>query len=192
MDELNAFANRHGSNGHGWPALVRSYGVSDPTATRLIRSLVASEAAALAFCRLLDRWAKGEPEPCTPGRRQAALRRAAERAETALAGLERPLGRFLLELEPDGAEGRSWYGEPGPGEVLEWADVLRRAGVTAAPHRVSQAYLELAVLVRALQGLSTSSRLASPPDRSSLWAGLFDLRENLLNGAVDDLRALAA
>jgi hypothetical protein len=30
------------------------------------------------------------------------------------------------------------------------------------------------------------------PDRESLWAGLFDLRENLLNGAVDDLRALAA
>jgi hypothetical protein len=30
------------------------------------------------------------------------------------------------------------------------------------------------------------------PDRGSLWAGLFDLRENLLNGAVDDLRALAA
>jgi hypothetical protein len=46
--------------------------------------------------------------------------------------------------------------------------------------------------VRALQGLSTSARLASVPDRSSLWAGLFDLRENLLNGAVEDLRALAA
>jgi hypothetical protein len=29
------------------------------------------------------------------------------------------------------------------------------------------------------------------PDRSSLWAGLFDLRENLLGRAVDDLRALA-
>jgi hypothetical protein len=30
------------------------------------------------------------------------------------------------------------------------------------------------------------------PDRTSLWAGLFDLRENLFGGAVDDLRALAA
>jgi hypothetical protein len=171
---------------------MRSYGVSDPTATRLIRSLGASEAAALAFCRLLDRWAKGEPEPCTAGRRQAALRRAAERAETAVSGLEGPLGRFLLELEPDGAEGRSWYGEPGAGEVVEWEPVLRRAGVAASPARVAQAYLELAVLVRALQGLDTSARLESLPDRSSLWAGLFDLRENLLNGAVDDLRALAA
>ena len=176
----------------GWAGLVRSYGVSDATATRLIRSLAASEASALAFCRLLDRWARGEPKPSTPGHREAALRRAAERAETALAGLERPLGRFLLELEPEAAEGRSWYGEPGPGEVLEWGAVLRRAGVSACPRRVAQAYLELAVLVRALEGLSTSARLSSVPDHASLWAGLFDLRENLFGGAVEDLRALAS
>ena len=180
------------SNGHGWAGLVRSYGVTEGTATRLVGSLVASEAAALSFCRLLDRWAKGEPEPSTPGRRQAALRRAAERAETALAGLEAPLERFLLELGLELAEGRSWYGEPGPGEVLEWDAVLRRAGVSLSPRRVTQAYLELAVLVRALQGLSDSARMEAPPDRSSLWAGLFDLRENLFGGAVDDLRALAA
>ena len=106
--------------------------------------------------------------------------------------MERPLGRFLIELESDQAEGRSWYGEPGAGEVVEWEAVLRRAGVGAPPARVSHAYLELAVLVRALEGLSASARFASMPDRESLWAGLFDLRENLLNGAVDDLRALAA
>jgi hypothetical protein len=180
------------SNGHGWAALVRSYGVSEGTTTRLVRSLTASEAAALAFCRLLERWARGEPEPCTPEKRQAALRRAAERAETALSGLDAPLSRFLLELEADAAEGRSWYGEPGAGEVLEWETVLRRAGVVVSPARVAHAYLELAVLVRALEGLSASARLESVPDPSSLWAGLFDLRENLLNGAVDDLRALAA
>jgi hypothetical protein len=29
------------------------------------------------------------------------------------------------------------------------------------------------------------------PDASSLWAGLFDLRENLLGRALDDLRALS-
>jgi hypothetical protein len=176
----------------GWQGLMRTYGVSDATAARLIRSLAASEVAGLAFCRLLERWARGEPEPCTPERRQAALRRAAERAETALAGLEQPLGRYLLELEPRGAEGRSWYGEPGLGEVVTWDDVLRRAGVAAAPHRVAHAYLELAVLVRALQGLADSARIESVPDRDSLWAGLFDLRENLLDGALDDLRALAA
>ena len=180
------------TNGNGWAGLMRSYGVSDATAERLVRARTASEVAALAFCRLLERWAKGEPDPCTAPRREAALRRAAERAETALAGLERPLGRFLIELEPEEAEGRSWYGEPGAGEVLEWEGVLRRAGVGASPARVAHAYLELAVLVRALEGLAASARLASVPDRGSLWAGLFDLRENLLNGAVDDLRALAA
>jgi hypothetical protein len=180
------------SNGNSWTSLMRSYGVSDATASRLIRSLTASEVAALAFCRLLERWAKGEPEPCTAPQREAALRRAAERAETALSGLERPLGRFLLELQPEEANGRSWYGEPGAGEVVEWEAVLKRAGVGAPPARVAHAFLELAVLVRALQGLSTAARLSSVPDRSSLWAGLFDLRENLLDGAVEDLRALAA
>jgi len=48
-----------------------------------------------------------------------------------------------------------------------------------------------AVLVRALEGLSAMARIEAAPDRSSLWAGLFDLRENL-ERAVEDLRALAA
>jgi hypothetical protein len=68
---------------------------------------------------------------------------------------------------------------------------LKRAGVAANPTRVAQAYLELAVLVRALQGLADMARIESAPDRSSLWAGLFDLRENL-ERAEADLRALAA
>ena len=37
-----------------------------------------------------------------------------------------------------------------------------------------------------------SGEVGCPPDRNSLWAGLFDLRENLLDRAVEDLRALAA
>jgi hypothetical protein len=48
------------------------------------------------------------------------------------------------------------------------------------------------VLVRALEGLSSQVRWNSSVDRGSLWAGLFDLRENLLGRALDDLRALAA
>jgi hypothetical protein len=48
------------------------------------------------------------------------------------------------------------------------------------------------VLVRALEGLSAQVRWHSSVDRGSLWAGLFDLRENLLGRALDDLRALAA
>ena len=163
-------------DGQTWASVLRSYDVAPETAAKLVRSLTAAEVSALAFCRLLDRWARGEPDPTTPGRREAALRRAAERVETALAGLERPLGRYLLELETDGAEGRSWYGEPGPGEVLEWRDVLRRAGVSACPNRVAQVYLELAVLVRALQGLNASVHMGAPPGRAVLWAGLFDLR----------------
>jgi hypothetical protein len=43
------------TNGNGWAGLMRSYGVSDATAERLVRSLTASEVAALAFCRLLER-----------------------------------------------------------------------------------------------------------------------------------------
>jgi hypothetical protein len=162
------------------------------TGQKLVAQLRACHASALAFCRLLERWSRGDADPSTPGRREAALRRAAERCETALVGLEEPLGRYLLELEADQAEGRSWYGEPGRAELVEWAPVLQRAGVGASPVRVAQAYLELAVLVRALEGLDMAARIRSAPDRSSLWAGLFDLRENLLNGAAEDLRALAA
>ena len=90
------------------------------------------------------------------------------------------------------AEGRSWYGEPGAGELRDWQDVLDRAGVSVSAVRVAQAYLELAVLVRALEGLRAAAELGSEPDRSSLWAGLFDLRENLLGRTLEDLRALAA
>ncbi len=111
--------------------------------------------------------------------------------EEVLVALDEPLGRYLLELQPGAAEGRSWYGQPGPAEVVDWEPVLDRAGLDADPYRVTQAYLELAVLVRALQGLATSAELESPPTASDLWAGLFDLRENLWT-AVEDLHSLAA
>ena len=164
----------------GWADVLQDHAAEWATARRLVGQLGACEAAALAFCRL-----------STAGARDAALRHAADRAETALAGLDHPLDRYLLELESDRAEGRSWYGGPGAGELLEWEPVLKRAGVGANPTRVAQAYLELAVLVRALQGLADMARIESVPDRSSLWAGLFDLRENL-ERAEADLRALAA
>jgi len=176
----------------GWADVLADHAAEDATGRRLISQLGACEAAALAFCRLLERWARGDAQPCTAGGRQAALRHAADRAETALAGLEAPLDRYLLELEPERAEGRSWYGGPGAAELLEWEPVLSRAGVRVSPVRVTQAYLELAVLVRALEGLSAQVRWRSSIDRGSLWAGLFDLRENLLGRALDDLRAIAA
>jgi hypothetical protein len=177
---------------NGWERVLEEHAAEPETCRRLVAQLNACHVAALAFCRLLERWARGDAAPATAGHRQAALRRAADRAETALAGLEVPLGRYLLELQPELAEGRSWYGEPGPAELKEWGPVLERAGVRSSPIRVAQAYLELAVLVRALEGLEASARIHALPDRSSLWAGLFDLRENLLGRAVDDLRAIAA
>ena len=179
------------SHSQTWADVLEELAAEPATARRLVRQLRACEIAALAFCRLLERWARGDAAPSTAGAREAALRHAADRAETALVGLERPLDRFLLALQPEPAEGRSWYGEPGAGEVLDWSPVLSRAGVHASPIRVAQAYLELAVLVRALEGLATAARIDALPDRGSLWAGLFDLRENLLDRAVDDLRALA-
>jgi hypothetical protein len=175
-----------------WPDVLLEHAPEAATARRLVGQLAACEVAGLAFCRLLERWARGDASPSTAGAREAALRRAADRAETALAGLEEPLGRYLLELGCDHAEGRSWYGEPSPAELMEWGPVLNRAGVHASPARVAQAYLELAVLVRALEGLTTAAQWAGGIDRSSLWAGLFDLRDNLLGLALDDLRALAA
>jgi hypothetical protein len=175
-----------------WADVIEEHAAVETTGRKLIAQLRACEVSALAFCRLLERWARGDARPATAGARQAALRRAAERIETALSGLERPLERYLLELEQSEAEGRSWYGAPGAAELLDWEPVLDRAGVRVSHVRVAQAYLELAVLVRALEGLADSARIEAVLDSASLWAGLFDLRENLLGRAVDDLRALAA
>src|SRR3954465_11876103 len=149
-----------------WCEVIREYAATDLSARRLTEQLRACEAAALAFCRLLGRGGRGDAVPSTPGAREAALRHAADRVETALAGLEPPLSRYLLELEPERAEGRSWYGGPGAGELVEWRPILARAGVHACPNRVAAVYLELAVLVRALEGLADAARLGSAPDRS--------------------------
>ena len=176
----------------GWNTVIEGNAASELTARRLVNQLQACQVSALAFCRLLERWGRGEPVPSTPGKRQAALRRAADRIETALAGLEAPLSQYLLELEPELAEGRSWYLGPGAAELVEWRPILDRAGVRVCPNRVASAYLELAVLVRALEGLTVAASLDASPDRSSLWAGLFDLRDTLLGSTVEDLRALAA
>ena len=73
-----------------WADVLYEHAPREETARRLVGQLRACEVAALAFCRLLERWARGDADPCTPGRRQAALRRAADRAETALTGLDRP------------------------------------------------------------------------------------------------------
>ena len=174
-----------------WADVLDECAAEPATAKRLIAQLRACEVSALAFCRLLERWARGDAQPSTPGERQAALRRAAERVETALTGLEEPLKRYLLELEAEVLEGRSWYGGPSSAELLDWEPVLTRAGVRVPAERVAQVYLELAVLVRALEGLTATAMVEATPDRAGLWAGLFDLRDNLLGQALEDLRFLS-
>jgi hypothetical protein len=174
-----------------WADVLDECAAEPATARLLISQLRACEVSALAFCRLLERWARGDAQPPTPGERQAALRRAAERVETALTGLEEPLKRYLLELEAEVLEGRSWYGGPSSAELLDWEPVLTRAGVHVPAERVAQVYLELAVLVRALEGLTATAMVEATPDRAALWAGLFDLRDNLLGQALEDLRFLS-
>ena len=141
---------------------------------------------------MLERWARGDAEPCTAPAAEAALRRAAERVETALTGLEVPLERYFLEPEPEAAEGRSWYGEPSAAELVEWDQVLPRAGVGASPTRVAQAYLELAVLLRALEGLADRARMGSSPDRGALSGPDCSISARTCSTGFEDLRALAA
>src|SRR2546421_11971193 len=90
-----------------WADVLEDHAAEWATARRLVGQLGACEAAALAFCRLLERWARGDAFPSTAGGREAALRHAADRAETAPAGLGHPLNRHLLELEADSRSGRT-------------------------------------------------------------------------------------
>jgi hypothetical protein len=175
-----------------WADAIAGCAAEAQSANRLIRMLARLEADAIELCRLLERWARGEPEPSTPGRRTEALRELAVSLEATLAELREPLDLYLLELEAASAEGRSWFGEPSDAELVDWQPVLDRAGVQVDPHRVAAVYLELAVLVRALEGLSSAVRWDAIPGRGSLWAGLFDLRENLLGRLPDELQALSA
>jgi hypothetical protein len=175
-----------------WAGAIYANAAETATARRLVSELALLERSALAFCRLLERWARGDAEPPTAARRRAALQDSAGAVAAALARLERPLERYLLELEPEAAEGRAWFSAAGQAELVDWAPVLSRAGVAVPAHTVTAAYLELAVLIRALEGLSTAVGLDAGPDRGSLWAGLFDLGDNLLGPARDDLVLLAA
>src|SRR5258705_7427299 len=117
----------------GWADVLEDHAAQWATARRLVSQLGACEAAALAFCRLLERWARGDAYPSTAGARDAALRHAADRIETALTGLDHPLDRYLLELESDHAEGRSWYGGPPGGGRRGGGAGFKRAGGTANP-----------------------------------------------------------
>ena len=152
--------------------MIVEHAVEEPTARRLVAQLLAVEVASLAFCRLLERWARGRgrPEharapaggapPCRRPRRDGARRARAA---------ARPL--------PDRAGGRLGRGPVvvrrarAARELVDWQPVLDRAGVKSRRIASRPAYLELAVLVRALEGLASQVRWQSAIDRGSLWAG---------------------
>lgn len=177
------------SDDPSWRTVLQSFDVSEFASGRLVQHLEACEQAALGFCRLLETWRSGTPAPASVAGRAEALEAAARRAAQEVLELDDILAEFLSELRPENTEGRSWYGEPGAGELVDWKPVLDRAGLDVPAAAAAHAYLELAVFVRALEGLATSARLGATPTRSQLWAGLFDLRDNLAP-AVHDLQSL--
>ena len=54
----------------GWAEVLEANGTTPAKVRRLVRQLRACEVAALAFCRLLERWGRGDPVPATPGARR--------------------------------------------------------------------------------------------------------------------------
>ena len=55
--------------GPAGPDVLEEHGATRRRRRRLVAQLRACEVAALAFCRLLERWARGEAEPATPAHR---------------------------------------------------------------------------------------------------------------------------
>ena len=92
-----------------WADVINEHAADPRTARRLIGQLVAVEVAALAFCRLLERWRRGDAAPSTPGRRDRLVRAlAAGRAyelvrSQRLAGTREPL-EARGEVEVDRAD----------------------------------------------------------------------------------------
>ena len=143
---------------------MRSYGVSDATTAPpdpLAGRERGGRRSPSAGCSSAGRAASP-----SPARRSAARRRSAGPPSGRRPRSRASSSRWAASCSsssrraPRAAPGTA---SPGPGEVVEWDAVLKRAGVVAAPHRVAHAYLELAVLVRALQGLADSARLESAP-----------------------------
>ena len=49
----------------GWADVIEWHAASPQTTRRLVSQLRACEAAAIAFCRLLERWGRGDAVPAT-------------------------------------------------------------------------------------------------------------------------------
>ena len=113
--------------------LLGAHAATDLTARRLTAQLRACEAAALAFCRLLERWNRGDAQPATAGQRAG---RAASRRGPGGDGDRRARGTALpLSARARAGARRGAFVVPGPGagELVEWRPVLDRAGVARLP-----------------------------------------------------------
>src|SRR5919199_1312908 len=80
-----------------WADVIEEHAAVEATGRRLVAQLRACEVAALAFCRLLERWARGDGLPgargARPGARRAERRGPGRRdpaARLALGGVVRP------------------------------------------------------------------------------------------------------
>ena len=175
----------------GWADVLEEHAVEDadrPPAGRAAARLRGRGALVLPAARALGARRRRALAPSGTGRPPCAVPPTAPRRRSR--GLEGPLGR-LLELEPErarAAPGTASRARPSCGTGSRCSTA--RACVSSV--RVAQAYLELAVSCGRWRASPTAARMDAAPDRSSLWAGLFDLRENLLGRAVEDLKALAA
>ena len=177
----------------GWPVMLEEYAATrahgaaaDPSAARLrgggTRVLPASRAAGAAASRSRRHWV---------GARLRSGTRPTGRRRLSQASRSRSSGTCSSSSRRRPRDGRGTAGR-GRGSSSSGSRCSTGQACTRRPHRVAPAYLELAVLVRALEGLADAARLELAPDRSSLWAGLFDLQDTLLHSTVEDLRALAA
>ena len=167
----------------GWADLLVDYAPEGTTAQRLVGAAARVRGLGARVLPAARALGARRGAPSTPGR--SARRRCAgppSGPRRRSSGLERPLDRYLLELETDQAEGRPGTGSPGRR--------ARRVGAGAEPRRSrcgaasGRAGVPRARRARPRAGGPRDRRaVRSAPDPSALWAGLFDLRENLLGGA---------
>ena len=142
-------------------------------------------------------WSAGRgerPSRRTPGKRQAALRRAAERAETALAGLERPLGALPARARAGARRGALVVRRAGHRRADGLGAGARRAPAcasrrTASPRPTSSSPCSS---VRSKGSRPRSGCGSRRPTARRSGPGSSTCARTCSAGAVEDLRALAA
>ena len=174
-----------------WADVLEERATEQPTALRLDRAarrLRGVGARVLPAARAVGARRARSRRRRAGGRRRCATRPTASRRRSP--GLEEP-----LEALPARARGRRAgravvVRRPGRRGAARLGAGPRRApacasGRSASRRRTSSSPCSCA----RSRGSATPRASTRCPTASSLWAGLFDLRENLLGRALDDLRA---